>query len=654
MKYLNTQQKPIAALVACLIAGNVWAQSVPHVTVTARPDIAEVEIDKFSAVSAVVTEETIRDLHAADLSSALRNTPGTQITRYAPVGSFNGDQGGSIFIRGMGLSRPGSEIKTYIDDVPMYLPIWNHALLDLLPVNGMSDITIYKSPQPQINGNNFASINLNTKTAGANNGIAGNARVSYGSFNTVIEQVDMTGKKDDLEFALAQGFSKSNGQRANSNAQLANIMGSVGFKIDKNWQIGASGMALNNTAKDPGSTAYANLLTQNASYDSNAQMASVFIKHDHGIAKGTLRFYTNTGNGNLYNDLQPNGWGNSQNAFTMQGFRFKEELSPWKGGTVLVGVDYDQTYGSVTSTPLAYNATPYVTPSQLSGTTTKTTLPTYKMTSPYIGISQLIPITNGWSIQPSAGIRNYQNNQYQSKNAPYAGLSLISDRITLFANASKGINYPGLEGPALQASVSANFNQSYKNLQPETMNHIEVGGKFLIDKKTRVDLSLFQDAISNRYRFTETYPTGTWTNYGQYTIKGTELGIQREIISELYIFGGWTYLNNNSTQNLPYVPQNAFNLAITGYIYKVRLSLDAQYQSSFYSQTLSRKTGLSNTSRVDGFTVANMRASYPIPMLGKKGEIFAVVENLFNQQYAYRTGYPMPGTWGSVGLAASF
>jgi iron complex outermembrane receptor protein len=105
---------------------------------------------------------------------------------------------------------------------------------------------------------------------------------------------------------------------------------------------------------------------------------------------------------------------------------------------------------------------------------------------------------------------------------------------------------------------------------------------------------------------------------------------------------------------LPYVPQNAFNLAITGYIYKVRLSLDAQYQSSFYSQTLSRNTGLSNTSRVDGFTVANMRASYPIPMLGKKGEIFAVVENLFNQQYAYRTGYPMPGTWGSVGLAASF
>lgn len=644
MKLYKTK---LALAASLIVAGNVHAQSLPNVIVTAKPDIAEVEIDKFSAVSAVITDATIRDLHAADLSSALRNTPGTQITRYAPVGSFNGDQGGSIFIRGMGLSRPGSEIKTYIDDVPMYLPQWNHALLDLLPVNGMSDITIYKSPQPQINGNNFASINLNTKTAGAENGLKGNARVSYGSFNTVIEQVDMTGKKDDLEFSLAQGFSKSNGQRANSNAQLANIMGSVGFKIDNNWQIGASGMALNNTSKDPGNNTQAALL-QAASYDTNAQMASVFIKHDHGVAKGTLRFYTNTGNGNLNNDLQTNGYGNNFNAFTMQGFRFKEEISAWKGGTIQFGLDYDQSNGSVTSTPLVNG--------QLGPTTTKTSLPTYKMTSPYIGVSQMVALSNKWALQPSAGIRNYQNNQYESKNAPYAGLSLISDQVILFANASKGINYPGLEGPALAASVIGP-SWNYKNLSPEEMNHLEVGGKFFIDKKTRADLSLFQDAISNRYRFTlGGAGTGTWTNLGQYTIKGSELSLQREIIPELTIYGGWTYLNNNSTQNLPYVPQNAFNLAITGYIYKARVSLDAQYQSSFYSQTLSRNTAQAsgNTTRVDGFAVANARVSYPVPQLGKKGEVFVMVENLFNQQYSYRQGYPMPGTWGTIGLATSF
>jgi iron complex outermembrane receptor protein len=147
---MKLKKTKLALAASFMLATQVYGQSVPNLVVTAKPDIAEIEIDKFSSTSAVITDETIRDLHAADLASALRNTPGTQISRYNPVGSFGGAEGGSVFIRGMGLSRPGSEIKTYIDNVPMYMPIWNHALLDLLPVNGMKDITIYKSAQPQV------------------------------------------------------------------------------------------------------------------------------------------------------------------------------------------------------------------------------------------------------------------------------------------------------------------------------------------------------------------------------------------------------------------------------------------------------------------------------------------------------------------------
>jgi iron complex outermembrane receptor protein len=202
---------------------------------------------------------------------------------------------------------------------------------------------------------------------------------------------------------------------------------------------------------------------------------------------------------------------------------------------------------------------------------------------------------------------------------------------------------------------STTQNNSWANLSPEEMNHLEVGGKFYPDKKSRVDLSLFQDSISNRYTFTEA-DGGiiNWTTVGQYTTKGVELSGQREIIPELTGFLGWTYLNNNSVANLPYMPQNAFNAAITGYVYKFRVSVDAQYQTSFYAQNLSRNATVTNTTRVDGFGVANARVSYPIPELGKKGEVFVMVENIFNQQYSYRQGYPMPGTWGSIGLSASF
>ena len=68
----ETQKTKLALAASLMLATQVYAQSVPNLVVTAKPDIAEIEIDKFSITSAVITDETIRDLHAADLASALR------------------------------------------------------------------------------------------------------------------------------------------------------------------------------------------------------------------------------------------------------------------------------------------------------------------------------------------------------------------------------------------------------------------------------------------------------------------------------------------------------------------------------------------------------------------------------------------------------
>ena len=119
----------------------------PEVAVNANPLIESIDVDEYSSTSAIVSEKQINDLNAVDIAAALRRTPGVQISRYNPVGAYGGDQGGAVFIRGMGVSRPGSEIKTYIDDIPFYMGVWNHPLLDLLPVNGMQSITVYKSHQ---------------------------------------------------------------------------------------------------------------------------------------------------------------------------------------------------------------------------------------------------------------------------------------------------------------------------------------------------------------------------------------------------------------------------------------------------------------------------------------------------------------------------
>ena len=63
--------------------------------------------DPYGGQKTLVSEEQIEDLNAQDLTSALRRTPGVTISRYNPVGSFGGGEGGAVFIRGIDVGTCG-------------------------------------------------------------------------------------------------------------------------------------------------------------------------------------------------------------------------------------------------------------------------------------------------------------------------------------------------------------------------------------------------------------------------------------------------------------------------------------------------------------------------------------------------------------------
>ncbi len=136
-------------------------------------------------------------------------------------------------------------------------------------------------------------------------------------------------------------------------------------------------------------------------------------------------------------------------------------------------------------------------------------------------------------------------------------------------------------------------------------------------------------------------------------MKGAELAIRQTIARDWTVFGGLTLLDP-SIDNLPYTPSRALTVGVNGQLGPIRIAFDAQYQSEVWALNRARAAGAINTDKVSGFTVANTRVSYPVPALGKKGEIFVAVENLFDRDHAYRPGYPMPGRSGQVGLSASF
>jgi outer membrane cobalamin receptor len=190
-------------------------------------------------------------------------------------------------------------------------------------------------------------------------------------------------------------------------------------------------------------------------------------------------------------------------------------------------------------------------------------------------------------------------------------------------------------------------------LSPEELDHSEIGVKLNPWESTQIDLSLFRDAVRNRYVYDLAFGTTTFYNLGAYRVNGGELSIRQQVSRDWSLFGGLTQLNP-SISNLPYSPKQALTLGVSGRVGPLRLAIDAQSQSEVWALNRDRNTLNPNLTRVGGFSVVNARISYPLAAFGSKGEVFLAMENLFDRNYGYRPGYPMPGRAGQAGLSASF
>ncbi|MBV1774251.1 TonB-dependent receptor [Burkholderiaceae bacterium DAT-1] len=625
--------------VAEIPASTPNVQTVDTIEVIARPIVEDIRLDAFSGTSAVVSDKQLRDQNAVDAASALRRTPGVQISRYNPVGAFGGDQGGAVFIRGMGVSRPGSEIKTYIDGVPFYMGLWNHPLLDLLPINGMQSVTVFKSPQLQLNGNHFASLNLTSRRA-STEGFQGDARLSAGSFSTVVEQATLLGKQGDTDFMLAQGYARSDGHRNGANGKLANVMGRFAYRLDDHWAMAVHLLSVDNTASDPGDERAAPIAVH-PEYVTRATLASVQMSHQHGDWSGEVKVYRNQGDGDWLN--QPAQDGDTLSHFTMNGLRWKESLQPWQGALLMAGVDYERLGGEAQFKRIA------------PAPQARFTAPDFTRTSVWAAFSQQLQLNDQWQVIPSAAIRHDSHNVFKSASSGQFGVSLVSDSTTLFANVSKGINYPGLETPLL-ASLIPPLGESWKQLEPETLQHAEAGIRLKPESGVQLDLSLFSDKVEHRYVFgfpPDVPPPPQFINLGAYRMKGLEASLRYTLSREWSAFAGFTRLSPD-IDHLPYTPSRALTLGVNGKVGVVSVALDAQYQSEVWALNRARFAGAVNTEQVGSFTVANARVAYPMAALGKTGEIFVSIENMFDRHYGYRPGYPMPGRWAQLGASVSF
>lgn len=593
------------------------------IVVTASPIIDGNVVDRFGNFTTSVSARQIGDLNALDVSSALRRTPGVTISRFNPVGSYGGEEGGAVYVRGMGSSRPGSEIKTYVDGLPFYMGVWNHPLLDLLPVNGMSRIDVLKGPQPAEFGNTFGAINLIPKTAGASEGVSGGVQLTAGSFSTFTEQFDLAGRQGAVDYSFAQGFAESDGHRPSADGRLRNFLGRVGYQLDAHWKLDVLALHVDNSAGDPGELP--TLATRGQRYDTTGSLVGLTISHAFEGLRGSLKFYDNQTEA-----VQRPGFTSTSE---QSGLRLREEISAWTGGLVTAGLDIDRMSGSGVNAPVNF------------------TSESLTLTSPYVGLSHVFALSGGWRATPSAGVRYYDHDVFGTETAPHAGLVVTNQQDWAFrANVSRGVNFPGVDVGILTAIIPS-FGASWRSLQPETMDHKELGATWTPTRSTTLDVAVFRDKVANRYVMSFG-PSNTFANLGSYEVEGVEVSAQQQLGGGLSLFAGLTTLSATKA-DLPYAPANSVTLGLNWQQDAWSVSVDAQRQAGMTVLKQGRN-GSPNTASVDGFTVANLRVGRKVPLLGERGEAFVAIENLFDEDYSFRAGYPMPGRSYQFGLRASF
>ncbi len=244
MKYLNTQQKPIAALVACLIAGNVWAQSsnssepISHVIVSTGSQSYAVEnASSATRTSAplietpvsvdVVDQQVIQDKAILSPGELANSVSGVQADA-SPYGV--GSSTTNFIVRGFSTNginyRDGYRVNSI--DAPMDM-----ANVDRVEfVKGPGSV-LYGAAQPG------GSVNTITKKA-VNYNFA-NVDVQAGSWSFLRSTIDVNHNFGDVAARINIAGDKGNSY---INLQSSNnylVAPTVTWKINRDLEVSYSG-----------------------------------------------------------------------------------------------------------------------------------------------------------------------------------------------------------------------------------------------------------------------------------------------------------------------------------------------------------------------------------------------------------------------------
>lgn len=576
---------------------------IEEVVVTGTP--VRVNRNNVPMAVSVINRAQIEETDESALLPVLNGkVPGLFVTERGVTGfGVAGGSAGQISIRGIGGS-PTTGVLMLIDGHPQFMGIMGHPLPDSYVASDAERVEVIRGPASILYGSNAMGgvINIITKKQTVE-GVHGNARVSYGSFNTQKYMGSMGYKKNKFSAFISGNHDNTDGHRENSDFKITNGYVKLGYDVNQNIQINTDFSLAAFKATDPGPD------TLNANPGERIDITRGYwaftLQNEFEKVSGALKLFYNFGEHDITDGFHSTdkNWG----------LNLYESLKLFKGNNLTFGLDY-MNYGGMAENLLAMNGNGIV----FADTTVTET-----------GVYGFVQQSLFNDLILNAGLRYQNHSVYGNRWIPSAGFAWnFSSSSTWKGNVSKGFRSPTIRelfmwGPNPE-------------LDPESVINYETGiSNSFFNQKMNAEITIFQVKGDNLIVMV---PMQGLRNAGEIRNRGIEFLLNVQPVDNLKLESTYSYID---MKNPVYAtPEHHFYFSANYRWKKIQLTGSIQQINNLDNDP-------SPVAASEDYTLLKAKAVYNI---SKNLKWYASGENLLNEAYQVNRYYTMPGTTLFTGL----
>lgn len=580
---------------------------INEVVVTGTPNKVNRESVPMS-VSIINNSQIAESDESALLPVLSGRVPGLFVTERGVTGfGVSNGSAGQITIRGVG-SSPTTGVLILIDGHPQFMGIFGHPLSDSYVASDVEQVEVIRGPGSVLYGSNAMGgvINIITKKQNKE-GLNGNARVMYGSYNTQKYMASSGYKKDKLSVFASVNHDQTDGHRDNSDFKINNGYLKTTYELSKNLFATADFSLAGFKASDPGPDTPEGV--PGYEIDITRGYWAAAINNEFGKMSGTARFYYNFGEHDV-----TDGFHSTDQNF---GLNLFESFKLFEGNNLTLGVDCAN-YGGMAENLLAMQGNGMV----------------FADTTIYeLGIYGFVQQNFADKLTVNAGLRYNDHRTYGSEWIPSIGFAYQIDKNTSWkASMAKGFRSPTMRELFLWGPNP--------NLQPESIWNYETGILHsCFDQNLKMELTAF---ILKGDNLIQQVPNQGYQNSGEVSNSGIEFSADGKVNNQLSFHLAYSYIHMKT----PVYATPEHQLFISGNYRLKKLNLTASLQ-----QVSGLDSDPTAVTAKQSYTLLNAKASY---RLIKNIQLFVSGENLLDQKYETNRYYTMPGTTVFSGVNLSF